>query len=141
MVIGCEEINEEQPGAVARIGPEHSKLVGVPRIVDRTSDTNRTSTSNSASGGVGAGPGKAWRGGCTVLVGRHRRVVKFLEAGKMNAVAAVVADIREPRSAKLTLNVKTPLLGVRSLIVNRHSRLNRKRSGTSDGGGCTDGTR
>src|SRR5438309_7428012 len=59
----------------------------------------------------------------------------------MDAVAAVVANICKPSARKLRLEVETPWLGVRRLIVDRHSRLNCKRSGAHYSGGCPDRVR
>src|SRR5260370_4141270 len=59
----------------------------------------------------------------------------------MNAVAAIVADVGKQSGGKLTLNVKAPLLGVRRLIVDRHSRLDGKWGSGRDGGSCADRVR
>src|SRR5260370_33172855 len=60
---------------------------------------------------------------------------------KMNAVGAIIADVGKQSGGKLTLNVKAPLLGVRRLIVDRHSRLDGKWSSGRDGGSCADRVR
>src|SRR5260370_6819169 len=108
MVVGREEINEEQPWTVAGIRPEHRELVGVPCAVDRTSDTDRAATGDRAGGGISTGTRRAWRRGRAVQIRRHRGLVEFLEAGKMEPPTSASTHIHNPTTSKLPPNFKTP---------------------------------
>src|SRR5215467_2548340 len=137
MVVGRKEVQEEQPGTVSSVGTKSIQPVGLCSAVDRRGDNHGAAASDGASRSVGAGARKTRSRGRAVQIGCYGSLVEILEARKMDAVTAIVADIGQPGSGKLALNVQAPLLRISRLVINRHSGLDGERSRGSDGCGCT----
>src|SRR6266850_3021793 len=120
MVVGGEEIHKEQAWTVARVRTKDSELVGGCGVVDRRRDDHVV---------CGAWPGGTRCGSGAIQIGGDRSLVEILETGKVNAIRAVVANVKEPSGADLALNVKAPLLRIRRLVIYGHSSLNREGRG------------
>ncbi len=120
VVVRGEEIREEQPRPIPRIGTQNVELVRVRRSVNGSGDDYMVRRARS-------GTRRARRRGGAIQVGIDGCLIEILEAGQVNAIASVIADINQPSAAELTLHIQAPLLGVGRLVVDGHARLNGER--------------